>query len=316
MKKKNLVVLCFVCLISKLFAGNLITSRRQISPRMNEKILSTLQESQLNVYDYNGDGKINCIDYSCIFKLTWDYNFPEEAYRCELIRNHNGDVMNHLFAGIRDENYNIIEVETWAPNPNQYLMCEVWPEGRYNRDFNYYGETERWLSEGNRVRFSWKTTSPPNENSYTYQSSYSTRSSSSLKGYICFGYTGSLEKGSSSEAEKYGIEFSSETFADAGDIFAIFAVDYFKDYTEGEKIEAFLLGFDWGYGVFDFFQPYFGGTLGVKWNNSFDVENIDFAWKVNGGIRIPISSFCFRADLSYNTIIGTSGTIAAGVTLR
>ena len=146
--KKIISVLCSFLLAFCAFGVENINSRSRISWSMNKKIVRTLRESQKNVYDYNGDGLVNCIDYSCLFKLTWDKNFPNEKNRCSLIRNFNGKVMNHLFAQVFDENGNVIEVEPWAYNPNEYLMIENWAKQSYNRKFNHYGETERWLSQG------------------------------------------------------------------------------------------------------------------------------------------------------------------------
>ena len=62
-----------------------------------------------------------------------------------------------------------------------------------------------------------------------------------------------------------------------------------------------------------FFQPYLGGSLGMKWTDSFSWENIGFAWKVNGGIRIPLSFFTVRTDISYGTILGLAGIVAVGM---
>ena len=51
----------------------------------------------------------------------------------------------------------------------------------------------------------------------------------------------------------------------------------------------------------------------MKWTDSFSWENIGFAWKVNGGIRIPLSFFAVRTDISYGTILGLAGTVAVGM---
>ncbi|WP_296333310.1 hypothetical protein [uncultured Treponema sp.] len=87
MKKKILAVFYSVCLLLSLFAERVIRSRKQISDRTNDKIIRTLREAQSCIYDYNDDGLINCIDYACLFKLTWDKKFPAEKSRCSLIRN-------------------------------------------------------------------------------------------------------------------------------------------------------------------------------------------------------------------------------------
>ena len=51
----------------------------------------------------------------------------------------------------------------------------------------------------------------------------------------------------------------------------------------------------------------------MKWTDSFSWENIGFAWKVNGGIRIPLSSFTVRTGISYGTILGLAGNLAVGM---
>ncbi|MBQ7538117.1 MAG: hypothetical protein IJT42_04050 [Treponema sp.] len=148
MKKKILAVFYSVCLLLSLFAERVIRSRKQISDRTNDKIIRTLREAQSCIYDYNDDGLINCIDYACLFKLTWDKKFPAEKSRCSLIRNLQHGKMNHLFAQVQDENSCWIEIEPWTYNLSQYLMTEIWTGNQYNPKFNHYGETEYWISQG------------------------------------------------------------------------------------------------------------------------------------------------------------------------
>lgn len=153
----------------------------------------------------------------------------------------------------------------------------------------------------------------------TTSTSYSSSSSSKPIGaYFSFGYTGSFNLENKTESSffnfnKCGFEFSTETLADQGDIFAIFSFDYLIDHSEEKTVDSWLVGFDWGYGLLSFFQPYLGGSLGMKWTDSFSWKNIGFAWKVNGGIRIPLSSFTVRTDISYGTILGLAGTVAVGM---
>lgn len=149
-------------------------------------------------------------------------------------------------------------------------------------------------------------------------SNSSSSSSNPIGGYFSFGYTESINLENETESSffnfnKCGFEFSTETVADQGDIFAIFSYDYLIDYSEEKTVDSWLVGFDWGYGLLSFFQPYLGGSLGMKWTDSFSWKNIGFAWKVNGGIRIPLSSFTVRTDISYGTILGLAGTVAVGM---
>ena len=332
MKKLIAGFFALAFLTSTIFAQ---TAKSKISPRtntttntrINEMIIATIIEAQENVYDYDGDGQINCLDYSCVFKLTWDKNFPREKYRCSLVRNYQPDVMNHLFAQVQDEKFRNIEIETWTDNPYHYLLTEIWPSDRYNPAFNRYGETERWLSEGNRslkpkkaeVRIA-KSYSSGSSGSYYHD--YSSFSASDT-GYFSVGYTTSIfspnsgKSGKSSfiNSQKFGIEVSTETAFRYGERFAVLVFDYLLDHTEEKSADSWLLGFDWGYCLISFFQPYFGLSAGMKWQDSFSWENLGFAWKVSNGFRCSFSSISLRAEVSYGTILGITGTVAAGFSL-
>ena len=146
----------------------------------------------------------------------------------------------------------------------------------------------------------------------TATSSTSAYYSSSI---ISFGYTGSFFNFIDIDFNKCGFEFSSELLADQGDIFGILSFDYLIDHSEEKTVDSFLVGFAWGYGLLSFFQPYLGGSLGMKSTRmkSTDKEKLGFAWKVNGGIRIPLSSFTVRTDISFGTILGLAGTVAVGM---
>ena len=109
-----------------------------------QMILSVLKSSQANVYDCDGDGLVNCLDYACMFKLTWDRMYPNQKERCELVRNKNGE-FHHLFAIVHNCTGDDIEVETWAKNQNIYFMSDNWSYDKYDPAYNIYGETERWM---------------------------------------------------------------------------------------------------------------------------------------------------------------------------
>lgn len=166
---------------------------------------------------------------------------------------------------------------------------------------------------GKKLAPSTSTTTSSTSTSYS-----SSSSSNPIGGYFSLGYIGTFNLGNETDSSffnfhKYGFEFSAETLADQGDIFAILAFDYIINHSEEKPVDSWLVGFDWGYGLLSFFQPYLGGSLGMKWTDSFTWENIGFAWKVNGGIRIPLSSFTVRTDISYGTILGLAGTVAVGM---
>lgn len=154
------------------------------------------------------------------------------------------------------------------------------------------------------------TTSSSSSANYSNTSS-GTSSSNKTLGllYVCAGYTGSFSKDKSATSSNQdslildGTAFSIDTYANKGEQFAIFSVDlFFRNGT------SYLFGFDWGYGLTEFFQPYCGGALGFS-------DNTGFSWKINAGIRIPISAFCIRADISYSDVLGFAGTVAIGMDL-
>lgn len=155
--------------------------------------------------------------------------------------------------------------------------------------------------------------------STTTSSSTSTSSSANSTepiGIYSLGYIGSLNLGKNIKTDfinsnKCGFEFGSETIADQGDIFAMIAIDYLYDNSDEKNTDSLLLGIDLGYGLLSFFQPYLGGAIGLKFSGDLD---IGFAWKLNAGIRIPFFYiFTIRAEISYGTILGPTGTVAVGM---
>ena len=115
--RKGFVFLSVLILLStRTFA---LKDYSKISPRIHRMIVATIKETQANIYDYNLDGEINCRDYSCVFKVTWDRLYPKEAYRCTLVRNSPPYGNGHLFVNIEDDNSCPIDVEPQAHSPQQ-----------------------------------------------------------------------------------------------------------------------------------------------------------------------------------------------------
>lgn len=115
---------------------------------MDDRIKETLVVSQRNVRDFNKDGRVNCIDYSCSFKHEWDLMWPEFKKNCQLVRNQNPDNgMHHLFARVygSDLRGGEVDVEPWARSPYLYEMRWNWNAGYYNPKRNIYGETNLWM---------------------------------------------------------------------------------------------------------------------------------------------------------------------------
>ncbi len=117
---------------------------------LDEEICATLKRTHSQVHDVDGDGKVNCVDYAVIFKRQWDRYY--DSKRCEIVRNNNSMLgWYHLFVICLPKN----DIFWWHVEPqadaDNYEMLDYWyASGKYNPLFNVYGETQYWLSRGNR----------------------------------------------------------------------------------------------------------------------------------------------------------------------
>ena len=115
--------------------------------KYRKQIIDTLNRTKQYVTDVNNDGEVNCIDYSCTFKMIWDKMY--EASDCEIVRNKSG-TMNHLFIRTRQfagKQWECIEPQAAVKDITRYFMEDFWPPDIYNPVYNIYGETEQWLKE-------------------------------------------------------------------------------------------------------------------------------------------------------------------------
>lgn len=140
------IIFCLIILFLPLCLMMPGDKPKKIDDKFDGMIISVMNEVKSDFYDINRDNKINCIDYSLIFKIKWDKKYPDYQYRCEIVRNMS-NTLHHLFIIITDDDYNKIEVEPWAENKYRYLMEENWDSKTYNPKYNIYGETKEWLSK-------------------------------------------------------------------------------------------------------------------------------------------------------------------------
>ena len=119
-----------------------------IDQETDERIEYVMHKVKTYVHDINGDGLVNCIDYAVLFKIYWDEKYPDQKPSCIIIRNKKPAPykMHHLFIGI-NTGFQIIEVEPRAKNYKKYLMADNWSTKYYNRNYNIYCETNKWLKE-------------------------------------------------------------------------------------------------------------------------------------------------------------------------
>lgn len=105
------------------------------APELDKKIRQTLK--QRKVYDVNGDGNVDCIDYANVFKNTWEAT--ESPYICELVWNKNpSSGMNHLFVRVGNQDVDWIYVEPQTFYKENYLMQDFWRK-QYDSDYNLNG---------------------------------------------------------------------------------------------------------------------------------------------------------------------------------
>lgn len=118
------------------------------SSTVDEDIISVIGTANKIVRDYNKDGMVNCIDHAVAFKSVWDQMFSVyPTYKCEIVRNYNKGIMNHLFVRVKYGLSPWIYVEP-AYIPSEHISYEMWDVwgSRYDPLYNIYGETNMWLA--------------------------------------------------------------------------------------------------------------------------------------------------------------------------
>ncbi len=155
---KTLLVLSLLSAL--LLFGAVSCSRKKSEPSLSslfhydyyvndEAIRDVLKATEKKVYDRDGDGLVNCIDYTITFKKEWDKVAPPN--QCEIVRNYDKDgrsKMNHLFVRVRlasDGEWLYVEPQADYKSRN-YRMSDYW-ESMYDSKYNSFGETNYWLGE-------------------------------------------------------------------------------------------------------------------------------------------------------------------------
>ena len=115
-----------------------------IPAELDNMIMDVLETTRNNVWDLDKDGRVDCCDYTILFKSLWDLKYPARKNSCEIVRNYNTRTgMNHLFIFVRHGGKRFF-VEPRASGRN-YTMQYNWGS-KYDPRENRYGETRKWLS--------------------------------------------------------------------------------------------------------------------------------------------------------------------------
>jgi hypothetical protein len=106
-------------------------------PYNDKRIWDTIAKVHDNLYDVNGDGRTNCVDYSNLF-----YYYSPFKDNKIVVNVNNGSNFNHQFNAVTI-NGQLVYVEPQARNPRSYDMRKFWGS-QYNPNYNQMDNT-RWL---------------------------------------------------------------------------------------------------------------------------------------------------------------------------
>lgn len=138
--------IALVMLVSSIGDPSAEPSAISIPAELDERIIPVMVMTHSQVKDINGDGKVNCIDYTCTFKHLWDSMYPNRKNECNIVRNYNPKTgFHHLFIRVYGSTRSVY-VEPRAKNPYRYTMEENWTDGRYDPKHDILGETDRWMN--------------------------------------------------------------------------------------------------------------------------------------------------------------------------
>ena len=103
--------------------------------------------AKLILEDVDGDGLVNCIDYSVAFKRAWDNMHKDQ--RLALLVWNDRYTFNHMFVAVRSKESNVWyniepQIATKKPNATNYMMGDYWPNTEYNAIYNIYDKNS-WL---------------------------------------------------------------------------------------------------------------------------------------------------------------------------
>jgi hypothetical protein len=106
-------------------------------PYNDKRIWDTLAKVHDNLYDVNGDGRTNCVDYSNLF-----YYYSPFKYNDVVVNYNKKTGFNHQFNAVTIDG-KIVYIEPQARSPRSYDLRKFWGS-EYNPNYNQMGNTN-WL---------------------------------------------------------------------------------------------------------------------------------------------------------------------------
>lgn len=129
--------------------GVLIDKRRQVEDKvwLDTQVARAGALAKLILEDVDGDGLVNCIDYSVAFKRAWDNMYGDQRF--SLLVWNDRYVFNHMFVAVRSATSNVWyniepQIAIKSPNAINYMMGDHWPREKYNSLYNIY-DKDSWL---------------------------------------------------------------------------------------------------------------------------------------------------------------------------
>lgn len=138
------VVFFFLFVIPMALLGAQPKNAYGIDYELEDEIFNINKQVSEQIIDLNKDGVINCIDYTCLWKILWDKKHADAKHRCIIVRIYNKNI-HHLCVGIYDDYSKLILVETQVVSRNYHV--KYWFSNMFNDDDIIFGETNKWLKE-------------------------------------------------------------------------------------------------------------------------------------------------------------------------
>lgn len=108
---------------------------------LDSHIRDILRQTYELIYDLDGDGSIDCVDYSVAFHVLWYMKYPYDGVCYLTVNQHSPTGMNHMFITI------CYGGREWHIEPQRhessYIMEHVWGS-KYDSRYDKYPSYHYW----------------------------------------------------------------------------------------------------------------------------------------------------------------------------